>query len=70
MSGRCDLAVLACCWLAWRRQRRDHGGGWASVALLLTLSWVLPWYVLWVLPLAALSSSRRCGATVLVSAST
>jgi hypothetical protein len=33
--------------------------GWASVALLVTLSWVLPWYVLWVLPLAALSSSRR-----------
>ena len=23
------------------------------------LGWVLPWYVLWVLPLAALSSSRR-----------
>jgi hypothetical protein len=33
--------------------------GWASVVLLVTLSWVLPWYVLWVLPLAALSSSRR-----------
>ncbi len=32
--------------------------GWASVALLVTLSWVLPWYVLWVLPLAALSASR------------
>ncbi len=30
--------------------------GWASVALLVTLSWVLPWYVLWVLPLAALST--------------
>ena len=24
----------------------------------MTLSWVLPWYVLWVLPLAALSRSR------------
>jgi hypothetical protein len=37
------------------------------VALLVTLSWVLPWYVLWVLPLAALSSSRplRRAATVL-----
>lgn len=33
--------------------------GWASVALLVTLSWILPWYVLWVLPFAALSSSRR-----------
>jgi hypothetical protein len=33
--------------------------GWANVALLVTLSWVLPWYVLWVLPFAALSTSRR-----------
>jgi hypothetical protein len=31
-----------------------------------TLSWVLPWYVLWVLPLAALSSSRRLRTTTLV----
>jgi hypothetical protein len=36
------------------------------VALLVTLSWVLPWYVLWVLPLAALSSSRRLRVVSLV----
>jgi hypothetical protein len=35
------------------------------VALIVTLSWVLPWYVLWILPLAALSSSRRLRATAL-----
>jgi hypothetical protein len=40
--------------------------GWASVALLVTLSWVLPWYILWVLPLAALSGSRRLRTTALV----
>jgi hypothetical protein len=40
--------------------------GWASVALLVTLSWVLPWYVLWILPLAALSSSRRLRNTALI----
>jgi hypothetical protein len=39
--------------------RAITAAGWASMALLLTLSWVLPWYVVWVLPLAALSSSRR-----------
>jgi hypothetical protein len=50
-------ALLACCWLAWRRRATITAAGWASVALLVTLSWVLPWYVLWVLPLAALSSS-------------
>ena len=31
---------------------------WATIALVLSLSWEMPWYVLWVLPLAALSSSR------------
>jgi hypothetical protein len=40
--------------------------GWANVALLITLSWVLPWYVLWVLPFAALSSSRRLRVGALV----
>jgi hypothetical protein len=72
--------VFACAWFAWggRRDVKASGGerggleraiaasGWASVALLVTLSWVLPWYVLWVLPLAALSSSRRLRTTALV----
>ena len=43
--------------------------GWVilgSLALLLTLSWVLPWYVLWALPLVALSDSRRLRTSVLV----
>jgi hypothetical protein len=59
MSVALALSVLACCWLAWRRRETITASGWASVALLVTLSWVLPWYVLWILPLAALSSSRR-----------
>jgi hypothetical protein len=75
LSGVLAGSVLLCCVQAWRRSAsspaRDGGSGrpmpdrtltaagWASVALLVTLSWVLPWYVLWVLPLAALSSSRR-----------
>jgi hypothetical protein len=61
------FALLACCRLAWAR--RDHAitaSGWASVALLVTLSWVLPWYIVWALPLAALSSSRRLRTAVLV----
>ncbi len=45
--------------------RAITASGWSSVALLVTLSWVLPWYVLWVLPLAALSSSRRLRAAAL-----
>jgi hypothetical protein len=81
MSGVLVLSVLYCCRLAWSsREPTDDSGreplsvvdrlltaaGWASVALLVTLSWVLPWYILWVLPMAALSSSRRLRATALV----
>jgi hypothetical protein len=72
MSAALVISIGLCCWMAWRRspeggsdladgsgERTIEASGWASVALLVTLSWVLPWYVLWVLPLAALSGSRR-----------
>lgn len=59
--------VLACCRLAWRKRDAIAASGWASLALLLTLSWVLPWYVLWALPLAAVAGSPRLRkATVVV----
>ncbi len=60
------LSVLGCSVLAWRRRDALSASGWATVALLVTLSWVLPWYVLWVLPLAALSRSRALRRTTLV----
>jgi hypothetical protein len=52
-------SIALCCVQAYRWRDSLTASGWANVALLVTLSWVLPWYVLWVLPLAALSSSRR-----------
>ncbi len=66
LTGVLIVSLLACCIQAWRRGSSITASGWASVALLVTLSWVLPWYVLWVLPLAALSTSRRLRATALV----
>lgn len=33
--------------------------GWATLALLLSTAWLLPWYAIWALPLAALGDSRR-----------
>lgn len=73
LTAALALAILACCWWAWRGARPGRkpepvedapdrtiaAAGWASAALLVMLSWVLPWYVLWVLPMAALSKSRR-----------
>jgi hypothetical protein len=66
LSGVLVLSVAACSWHAWRRRESLTAAGWASVALLVTLAWVLPWYVLWILPLAALSSSRRLRVTALL----
>jgi hypothetical protein len=50
-------AIALCCVHAFRRHSPIAASGWASVALLVSLGWALPWYVLWVLPLAALASS-------------
>ncbi len=60
------LSIIACCAMAWRRRESITASGWATVALLVTLGWVLPWYILWLLPLAALSGSRRLRTTALV----
>ncbi|MFI5004068.1 MAG: hypothetical protein ACHQE6_03545 [Solirubrobacterales bacterium] len=59
------LSVLGCTALAWRWRDALSASGWATVALLVTLSWVLPWYVLWMLPMVALSRSRALRRTAL-----
>lgn len=55
--------LVAVAWLLRRVWRGEMdwiaGAGWATVALLLTTSFLVPWYVAWLLPLAALSSDRR-----------
>ena len=59
------FSILLCCVQAWRSRSAIAWCGWASVALLVSLGWALPWYVLWVLPLAALSRSGRLRAAAL-----
>src|ERR1039458_2403271 len=59
------LSVIGCCAMAFSRWDSITASGWATVVLLLTLGWVLPWYILWLLPLAALSRSRRLRTTAL-----
>ncbi|HEX4110508.1 MAG TPA: hypothetical protein VHX88_20435 [Solirubrobacteraceae bacterium] len=58
----CDVlliltVVVSSAW-AWRKRVIIGPAATATVALLVTLSWVLPWYVLWILPLAALTRWR------------
>jgi Glycosyltransferase family 87 len=42
----------------WRGGDWLRAAGWAGAGLLLATSWLLPWYLIWALPLAALSRDR------------
>ncbi len=60
-------AVALCSAWAWRSPERwITAAGTLLLALVISLSWSVPWYVLWLLPFAALSRSRRLTAAVLV----
>ncbi len=59
-----DVVFVACLtWLVVRVWLGEldwiTGAGWATVALLVTAGLLLPWYVGWLVPLAALSTDRR-----------
>jgi Glycosyltransferase family 87 len=62
--------VLVCGWLLWRvwRGRLDwiDGAAWATVAMVVASSSLLPWYVAWLLPLAALGRDPRLARTAIV----
>jgi hypothetical protein len=51
------IVVIAA--LVWRRGDWLTGAGWSTFALVCSLAWLVPWYVVWVLPLAALGASIR-----------
>jgi Glycosyltransferase family 87 len=69
------LTVLFLGFVAWLLRRVwigeldwITGAGWATVALLLTTGFLVPWYVAWLIPLAALSRDRRLlGAAILLT---
>ncbi|HEY4279104.1 MAG TPA: glycosyltransferase 87 family protein [Conexibacter sp.] len=51
--------VATLLWAVWRgRLDWIAGAGWATFALLLATAWLVEWYAVWLLPLAALSRSR------------
>lgn len=57
------ICVAVCCWLVVRVWKRKldwiDGAGWATLAMLVTASSLLPWYMAWLMPLAALGTSKR-----------
>jgi hypothetical protein len=42
------------------------GAGWATAALLVTTGFLVPWYVAWLIPLAALTNDRRLLAAAII----
>jgi alpha-1,6-mannosyltransferase len=71
-AGIRDAAIgLFAANLAWQLWRAVRGAdwvtcaGWATLGALVTSAWLTPWYVIWVLPLAALAPRRGLRAAAL-----
>lgn len=60
------IVLTVTLWLTARGADWRAMAGWATLALLLSTAWLLPWYAIWVLPLAALADSRRLRVATLV----
>jgi hypothetical protein len=53
------LIVLHLMWRTWRGYDWVAASGWTLLAIAVTSTWLLAWYTLWSLPLAAVSRDRR-----------
>jgi hypothetical protein len=53
------LIVLYLMWRTWRGYDWVAASGWTLLAISVTSTWLLAWYTLWSLPLAAVSRDRR-----------
>jgi len=61
--------LLTLAYALWRTARGADwrvAAGWTMLALLLSTAWLLPWYAIWPLPLAAIGGDRRLRAAALV----
>jgi hypothetical protein len=59
------LIVLHLLWRTWRGYDWVAASGWALLAISVTSTWVLAWYILWPLPLAVICKDRRLLAATL-----
>ena len=58
-AGVLAASVAALLVRTWRGADPVAGAGWAVLALLVTSAWLMPWYAVWLVPLAAVAGSRR-----------
>jgi len=59
--------LVASLWRTWRGAPWLDSYGWTTLALLAGTAWLLPWYGLWALLPASLSSSRRLRIATLIA---
>lgn len=60
------LVLAGALWRTARGADWRVAAGWTTLALLLSTAWLLPWYAIWLLPLAAVSGDRRLLAATLL----
>jgi alpha-1,6-mannosyltransferase len=53
------LIVLHLLWRTWRGYDWVSAAGWTLLAISVTSTWLLAWYILWPLPLAVIARDRR-----------
>jgi hypothetical protein len=59
------VIVVHLLWRTWRGYDWVAASGWALLAISVTSTWLLAWYILWPLPLAAIARDRRLLAATL-----
>jgi alpha-1,6-mannosyltransferase len=53
------LIILHLLWRTWRGYDWVAASGWTLLAITVTSTWLLAWYILWPLPLAVVARDRR-----------
>lgn len=61
------VVVLYALWRTARGADWRVAAGWSTLALLACTAWLLPWYAIWPLPLAAVCGDRRLRTATLVA---
>jgi hypothetical protein len=59
------IVAVHLAWRTWRGYDWVAASGWTLLAISVTSTWLLAWYILWPLPLAVISRDRRLLAATL-----
>jgi hypothetical protein len=65
LKGALVGIVVYLLWRTWRGYDWIAASGWTLLAISVTSTWLLAWYILWPLPLAAIVRDRRLVAATL-----